>query len=980
MNKQYPLDIVMFVPGMQMNWDSLEKQSLGGSESIALQMSKELAKLKNNVTAFCNTTDPGKKSDDVTYLPLDGFGSYATCNPHDVLIAQRMPEVFATRMPNKLNLLWCHDLAQGRNKDRLCSVLWNIDKIMTVSQYMTNQYKEVTGLPDEAFWTTKNGINLSITDKSHSKNKRNRKQLVYTARPERGLDVLLEKIMPRLWEQDPEISLVVATYNNTVPHMVDFYNYINGLIAQNEPRVKWAGHLTKQDLYKLYSESGMYVYPTPSKTMENFREVSCITLQECMAMGLPVVSSNNGALPETLHPEAGILIEGDPWTEAYQWEFVNAVMAGINDDVKWQNMSRMGKKHSQELGVKELAEGWHEEINKLIRDRNQDPIRLALHFVKHSDIIAAKKTLKLTMTEEQLVKAVEIEKDIDKNYGFMNDPLSFKQHYKEMGIETDERLSKQEFTEEYFDHSDEKRFKLIEECLRSNEGLQNILDHGTGHGWHSIFMERKLGRKWVGTDVDPGAIKWSEYFRDKYAKHPENMNFVIGDHTVDLSMFEKFDCLIMSEVLEHCVDPKEVVESMEKWVKKDGTILITVPYGPREYPDFERITHRNHIHELDFHSLREMFGKKPGVEIIGMYETHISELEEPAGFYFIRYRADHEPLGAIDWDRKLSLQRPRQTVSVSMIVGPNAEETLHWCIRSWKDIADEVIISDCGMSEEALRIIMNYPSIKILPGVDPKQVGFDEARNLNLRECKGDWVFWIDSDEKLLDSHKLHKYLRENTFQGYSIRQHHFATDTNFKPDLPVRLFRNRLMNGKEMKWYGHVHEHPEFGLNEGPGYSIVLSDLHIAHVGYLIESGRRNRFWRNNPLLNKSNEKYPDRILNKHFIMRDNMLLCTYELQQNSGRISEDTKKRCQETIELFRKYFMGKGGYLSTDSIEYYSQACRLLGLGLEVTFCVNVSKDGVPQPDIKQYRFANEEDLMSEMSWIVKDQMGLMNNKWY
>lgn len=982
MTKNVSLDIVFFLPGMQMNWDTLEKDSLGGSETMGILTAKELSKLGHNVTMFCNTTDIGKKPDGVAYLPLDGFGPYVIGNPHDVLIAQRTPEVFATRMPNKLNLLWCHDLAQGRNKDRFCAVQWNVDKVMTVSKYMTDQYKEVFGLPENLFWTTRNGIDLDVMNKIDLKVKRNKKQLVYTARPERGLDILLEKIMPMLWERDPEITLAVAGYKNTMPHMVDFYNYINDLIGQNKDRIKWMGHLTKEELYKLYSESGLYVYPTPSEKMLDFREVSCITAQECQAMGLPFISSNNGALPETLHPEAGILIDGDPWTDGYIWQFVDAIMSTINDDIKWQNMSNAGKKHAQGLGVKELAEEWSEEFIRLIRERNQDPIRLALHFIKRSDVIAAKKALELPVPETFVEWRNKISAQIDNDWGFVKDGDTFKQHYKEMGDITDDRLSKLEFTEEHFDNTEEKRFKLIEECLKSNENLVNILDYGCGHGWHDIFMERRVGRKWMGIDVDPGAVKWSQHFRDKFAKHPENMGFITGDYTTDIPLYKEgdFDCLIMSEVLEHCIDPKIVVETLEKWVKKDGTIIITVPYGPREYPDYERIKHRNHVHELDFHSIREMFGKKPGVEIMGMYEKHVDELEEAAGFYFIRYRVDHKPLGDIDWDRKLMLQRPRQTVSVSMIVGPGAEETLHWGIRSWKGIADEIVMADCGMSEEAHRIAYSYPNVRIVQGEDPKVVGFDEARNIGLKGCHGDWVFWIDSDEKLVDGHKLHKYLRENEFHGYSIRQHHFAVDTSFKPDLPVRLFRNRLLKDKMMKFHGSIHEHPEIGINEGPGPTIVLSDVHIAHVGYLAESGRRQRFWRNNPLLMKSTEKYPDRLLNKHFLMRDNMLLCTYELQQNRGLVTEEVKRRCNETITLWREHFRGKGSYMSTDSMEYYSQACRLLGLGAEVSFCITASLDGNHQPEVLTTRFANEEDLQIEMKWRTTEAIARFCDKWY
>lgn len=979
------LDIAIAVPGMAMNWDTMERQSLGGSETAGLSMAKALAKQGHNVILFCNTTDVGKKRDNVVYMPLEQFQAFVTTSPIDVVIGQRMPELFAVKMTSKLNILWCHDLAMLRNVDKFKSVLWNVDKVMTVSQYMTDQYKEIYGLPDELFWTTRNGIDLDLIESVFRHNPlmtRKPKQLVYAARPERGMDVLLESIMPKLWGEDPEITLKVCGYDNTVPEMKPFHDYLQGLIAQSGGKAEWVGNLTKEQLYKLYAESAVYVYPTPSPRAKEFAEVSCITAMEAMACGLPFITSNRGALTETLDKDAATIIDGDPWTEEYQTAFVDAVLGLVSpvmsedseknrkDAFKASIMSEAGFERAKTLSWDSLAEGWATTMVLEIIKNNQDTTRLANHLVRHSDIIAV----------EQMIEAGKVEDSVLKEYAFIDSPIAFKAHYEAMGKLTDERLTKIPWTEEHFNQSNEKRFALIEECL-ADSNIETILDYGCGHGWCDIYLERKIGKQWTGVDIDPLAVKWSRFFADKFSKHPENMKFYtdeIFSLPLPVEEIKPYDCLIMSEVLEHCIDPVTTVEAMEKEVKEDGMVLITVPYGPREYPEYKKIKYRNHIHELDFHNLKEIFGGKPGIEILCVWETTVEELGEPAGFYFIRYRADHKPLGQIDYDRKLAIQRPRQTVSVSMIVGPNAEENLHWCLKSVEPVADEIIIADCGMSEEAKRIATQYSAVKIVEGADPKEVGFDEARNMSLKHCTMDWVLWIDSDEKLIGVEKLPKYLRNNIFSGYSIRQHHFACDTSFKPDMPVRLFRNGVNSkGEVMKFYGSCHEHPETALNAGPGACIVLSDVHIAHVGYLIESGRKKRFSRNYPLLQMSNEKYPTRMLNKYFTMRDNQLLCGYELQVNGGQITEVIRQRCANTIDLYRTHFLGKGIYLNADALDYYSQACSILGIGADINFCVS---NGAGQPEMKMVRFANTEDLQKELDWKAKEVMGKYENKWY
>src|SRR3972149_5344491 len=109
-------------------------------------------------------------------------------------------------------------------------------------------------------------------------------------------------------------------------------------------------------------------------------------------------------------------------------------------------------------------------------------------------------------------------------------------------------------------------------------------------------------------------------------------------------------------------------------------------------------------------------------------------------------------------------------------------------------------------------------------------------------------------------------------------------------------------------------------------------------------------------------------------------MLLCTYEFQQYQGIILDYNKKLSTETIDLFREYFLGKGNYLNVDALEYYSQACRFLGLGAEVTFAIAASKTEIPKAELKSYRFANEEDLQKEMNWRIKDSISQFASKWY
>jgi glycosyltransferase involved in cell wall biosynthesis/SAM-dependent methyltransferase len=950
-------DITILAPGMPFEGDTLERASLGGSETAALCMARSLQRLGHYVVVFSNTERPAVY-DDVAYFPAARFHEYACNVPHDICIVQRTPEALTRRINSRLTLLWCHDLALLRASQVFRGVMWGIDKVMVLSEYMAGQYEEVYGLPREALWVTRNGVELDRF--RHAKPPpRDRRRLMYCARPERGLDVLLQAILPKLLVEDSGIRLSLAGYNNPVAHMAEFYNEIDRMIASYGDRVQWLGNLTKDQLYRHYQSAGVYVYPTPSPTAPMFSEISCISAMECMAAGLPIVTSRRGALPETIGEEAGTLIDGDPTSSEYQDAFVQAVMRYVRDGQAWERASSAGRARSAGMDWYGIAQEWTEQFAALLAERNDDPYRLTRHLIRHSDIIAAKELVAALPPDDS--QAVELRDHLERDWSFSSGQDAVRQQYERIG---------QTHTD-VFDHvPSEPRFQLLHQWLVQHPDAQKILDFGCAHGAYAVNMANRVGRRWVGVDIDRHSIEWANKYRETRAVDSSLLQFVVGDESADLSDHAPFDLLWIGETLEHFLDPAGAVSRLERWVRHGGKVLMTTPYGPWEYLSYDTYPHRAHLWEYDRHDLRDMFGGKRDVMITAVPHAGVTTLGEPLGWYVVEYTVDAaRPTGRIDMSRKLRLQRPRQTVSANIMAGSGAEETMHWCLRSIRHLADEVVLVDTGMNAEGRRIAAQYePWLRVVRGSSPIADGFETPRNEGLAHCRMDWVHWIDTDETLVDQQHVHKYLRENIFHGYGIRQHHFACDTTFQPDMPVRLFRRRPLGGKSMRWYGMIHEHPELALNEGPGHTVILSDVHIAHVGYLIESTRRQRFDRNYPLLQRDIVKYPERVLQKHFMCRDNMLLVMYEMQQNGGRVTPEVRRRCEETIDLYRRYFMGKPAYLGTDTLQYYSQACKLLGVGFEATLHVAAGKDGVAIDGTngapRVYRFASREDFEREL----------------
>ncbi|MBI4185300.1 MAG: glycosyltransferase [Proteobacteria bacterium] len=958
-----PYDIAMLVPGMAFDGSTLEERSLGGAETAGASMARALARLGHRVTVFANgaghSLDQG-----VAYAPLAEWAAFAANVPFDIAIVQRAPEAFAAPLASRLNLLWCHDLALGRSAAAFKGVLWNVDRVMLLSDFHARQHREVYDLPERLIWRTRNGIDLARFRGLESV-PRDRKRMVYASRPERGLDVLLDSILPRLLARDPGLRLAVFGYDNPVPHLADFYAALKDKAAGFGASVEWVGPLAKDALYREYARSGLLVYPTPSPGQPQFAEVSCITAMEAMAAGLPIVASAWGALPETVAPDAGRLIDGDPWSDSYAEAFTDAVMAYVGDEAAWERASAAGRGAAEGLDWSGVAAEWSAGFDRLFAEVNDEPVRLARHFYRLSDVGAARAALQGVADP----RAEDLRQTIAREYAFLESAEAFAAHYARGGEETDARLAGADASA-MFERSDEKRFELFEQILTSRPDIGRILDFGCGHGWCDVYLHNRVGRDWLGVDIDPGAVKWSRTFAERHAKEPARLRFLEGDHTLDLSAEAPFDALLCSEVLEHLRDPAAAIEAMESRVRPGGSVILTVPFGPAEFGTPNWRTFRNHVRAFDRHDLRDLLGSKPGLSIHAVPTGRNALTREAVGFYLVRYDADHAPLGAIDMGRKLRLQRPRQTLSATLIAGPGAEETLRWCLGPLHDLADEIVIADTGLDAAGREIARRFGA-RLVPGTDPKSDGFEVPRNQALAEAREEWALWIDSDERLVDAPNLHKYLRENMFHGYSLRQHHFAVDAAFDPDLPVRLFRRRAHEGRAMRFFGCIHEHPELALNEGPGPVVVLADAAIAHLGYLAESGRRARFWRNLPLLELDRARHPGRLLQKHFVMRDNVIRAGYELARNGGRVTPGIERLCREAVALYRAHFLGRPGYANVDSLQYYARALEILGEGVDVSFALAAGHEpGAPPAGLRTCRFATAEDLEKELSGRARE----------
>lgn len=160
-----------------------------------------------------------------------------------------------------------------------------------------------------------------------------------------------------------------------------------------------------------------------------------------------------------------------------------------------------------------------------------------------------------------------------------------------------------------------------------------------------------------------------------------------------------------------------------------------------------------------------------------------------------------------------------------VVITKNEERRIKACLESVK-WADEMIVVDNGSEDGTLEVARRYTD-KIF---EVKLADFASIRNLAMEKTKGEWVLFVDADERVLEPLKkeVEVMISFSDFSAYAISRKNivFGTEVKYGPFWPDRVIR--LLKKSDFKgWVGKVHEYPEFKGNLG--YS-KNSLLHLTH------------------------------------------------------------------------------------------------------------------------------------------------------
>lgn len=953
--------IVIHCGGMPFSGKSFDTLSLGGSESSAYYLAKAFVKKGHQITVFTNEKTECKE-EGVKYVwtgnvsnrfPLgDRFDTYATNTPTDVLIIQRHQKAFINKYQSNLNLWWLHDLVLHRSKSLALAQMYNIDGILTVSEYHKEQVHDVYGVEKDFIHVINNGVDLDMyNDVVVDDGDTSKFNMIYSSRPERGLEnlVMPDGIMEKLWKKDKSINLDVCMYDNHPQHLKQLYEQLNDR-CRELPNVTLLGSLTKRELAGVQKSSDLCCYPT------EFEEVSCITAMEAMAAKTPFLSSDVAALYETCKRNVSsgsilLRLQKDGLTSINN--FVKRILILRRDKNRLGQLTGMqidsAPFYSYDRSVNSLLNICEDLYIKKMSNKGS----VARHLMRTSDIQRLKKYLKESVTEEDINNSLILQNtitELEECYTFSNSDTEYNDHYQRY-YRYEKEIKGVNFGPE--DLSNKHRYRGVLNFINNVNSKTNILDFGCAHGHYTYNFAKDLPEAHI-TGVDVSSINIGEAVKlttDYHAKsgYPglsnlefykcetvnEGIKFYKPEPDGEEITLGKFDYIILGEILEHLMDPEKYLNHLSRHsLVEGGIIIITTPYGPWEHMGYEK-EHpwRAHLWHFDKSEIYTMFGHLPNFEVKCVPHVADHTFEMMGSFIYKFSPGNEEFKSSLEYVPFKEIA-PKETISLCMIVR-DAENTIRETLCRMIDHVDEIIICvDEETKDSTLAIIRSlestrrlWPIFTVFTIESPLKIGFDAARNKSIEKACGDWILWVDSDEKMFRVNYMHLHTRHSPVKGYMVAQHHFSIHPLgvLKTDFPVRLFRNF----EGTKFFGRVHEHPEKELNKGVGLALPAANFCLSHDSYEDEEVRRRRFHRNISLLVRDREELPDRRLGKFLWIRDLAQMSTFELEQGSN-LTTDMIERAKKGIKLWEELLNDKALRMCIDSLPYYSTFSKMLGEG--------------------------------------------------
>lgn len=513
--------------------DSIGSKPIAGSETAVINMAKCLKERNWNTQVYCNTETEGVY-DGVSYQHFtrlnDGIEKLnKIVGKIDAFVSVRDIRPFVGgKPPVKKTALWLHDMPDSIAYDDMITALPNIDHLFFLSQFHIDSYQKKfdNKIPKEKIVLTSNGIdenrfeNVDVTQKQRGK-------CIYTTTPFRGLDVLFN-VWPEIKEKAPKAELHIysnmSIYNRENPEeIMEMFNHgkaLDGVYLHNP--------VTQDKLADIMIDADVMLYPC------HYAETSCITAMESIKANTPIITSDFGALSETVHELEGIKIKGDSKSNGYEKKFIEATIKMLtNDDYRNKFCQK-----ERDMSWESIAIDW-------------------------SLIFSGKAPFEVKLTKDKKVD------------------FNTKDYWNHKHKRAD--------TINYREKGGKSRYKFISSIIPNNAF---VMDIGCGRGKFLEYLyKNEIGVSLTGCDISESALKYAR------SSVPVANFEVLSEDPIEINA-KNIDVITAIHLIEHLQEPETYIEQWKKSLKSGGEMILVVPLNDNEYREHIKIWKLSDVEEL----------------------------------------------------------------------------------------------------------------------------------------------------------------------------------------------------------------------------------------------------------------------------------------------------------------------------------------------------------------------------------------------
>ena len=269
-------------------------------------------------------------------------------NHYDTILIENRPG-FALKLPHDIGskvVIHLHNDFLNANTPLGKDIYKRVDKIICISEYIRSRVRSVYDA-DNKCMTVLNGIDLeafrqpkvTVSREDYGLNTEDF-VLVFSGRviPEKGIrEVILA--MNELKEQKSiKLMIVGGSFYGNEGRISPFIKELIKLSWDVRSQIVFTGFRPYEEIPALLSIADVAVLPSI------WDEPFGLTHVEAMAAGLPIITTNNGGIPETVTPDCAVMLDID---ELLPQHIAEAVIDLKEHSEKRKAMQKMGRERSE---------------------------------------------------------------------------------------------------------------------------------------------------------------------------------------------------------------------------------------------------------------------------------------------------------------------------------------------------------------------------------------------------------------------------------------------------------------------------------------------------------------------------------------------------------------------------------------------------------------------------------------------------------